>query len=295
MLAATVASALASGEFVEASIDRPVSGYGDTAVQLAGAARALTEGVSARANRLTASVDGAAQEARALGLDVQALGESVGRPRRCHAAASAGRAAASARVSAGVGEAPCRVDRTATPLAFGRGAAGQHIAALGRVGISFHPRASLDGVIHRGRTLQAAAPVCLGAGGARPCAAAVSRIVVVAPGPLGVTLREVPIAGRSGHVSVRVGGMAPLASAELRRAAGVGSQLLALNGVDCRILLEESGLENLRQILLQRPLELGAPDVPRAHYPRTDAFSLVLPGPHSHACVRRWPALMHRV
>ena len=255
-LASAVAGSLASGEFVELASDRPVTFFGDTAVVLAGAARALTAGVAQRADRLTDGVDGAAQEAAALGLDVQALGESLGRPRRCHAAACAGRGAASARVSTGVREAPCRADRATAPLALGRSAAAQRVAALGRVGISLDPH---HGAVYRGRPApQAAAPVCLGAGGARPRAPAVSVVSVVTPGPLGVTLREVPVAGRSGHITVRVGDIELGAAVAVKRNVGIGCQLLSLNGVDCRILPETAGLGSLMQMLGQRPVELGA-------------------------------------
>jgi hypothetical protein len=259
-LAATVAAALTAGEFIPTASERPVTFFGDTAIRLAGACRRLTVGAAGRAERLSDSVDSAAQQAHALGLEVAVLAEGVGRPQRCHAASCRARGTASARVSAGVCEAPRRVDRAAAaPELLGRGATAQRVAALARVGISLDPRPALDARLpaRRFHLAQAArggaVPVSLGVGGP-PRTDTRSSVTVVRAGPLGVTLREVPASGGGGQTSLHVGEVQP--GSAVGQAARAGAQLVAVNGTDCRVVMNAAARKTVEDMLRLRPVKL---------------------------------------
>lgn len=254
-LAETVASALSSGEFVSAPGNRPVTFFGDTSVQLAGACRKLAVGMEARADRLNTKLDVASQQVQALHLDVAALEEGVGRPKRCHAARCRARAAASTRVSAGVCEALCHIDRMAAELKLGRTATAQRVAALSTVGIPLDLARipTLDDSLARRPPVSRAAPVALGAGGPRAQNNTHSYVTVVDQGPLGVTIREVP-AGTGEHFSLVICDVQP--GSVIEKIAGPGSQLLAINRVDCRFLHGVEARAQAEEMLRNRPVEL---------------------------------------
>ena len=260
-LGETVASALSAREFVAVASDRPVTFFGDTSVQLAGACRKLAVGIEARAKRLNSRLNGASQQIQTLELDVRALGQSVGRPERCQAARSAARSAASTRVTAGVCEAPCHIDRASAELELGRAATTRRVAALSAVGIpldlAWLPTLD-DSLARQGRQAPLAraaraAPVAMGAGGPRALNNTRSAVTVVDPGPLGVTLREVR-AGSGEYISLVIYDVQQ--GSPVEKVAGPGSQLLSINHIDCRFLRSVEAVAKAEEMLRQRPVKL---------------------------------------
>lgn len=263
-LAETVASALASGEFVSTPGNRPVTFFGDTSVQLAGACRKLAVGMEARAERLNTKLDAASQQVQALHLDVAALEDGVGRPKRCHAARCRARAAASTRVSAGVCEAPGHIDRMSAELKLGRTATAQRVAALSTVGIPLDlariPTLD-DSLAVRRPPVARAAPVALGAGGPRAQNTTHFSVTIVDPGPLGVTIRDVS-AGPGEYFSLVICDVQP--GSVIEKIVGPGSQLLAINHVDCRFLLGVEARAQAEHMLRNRPVVLEFDDTRRS-------------------------------
>lgn len=255
----TVASALSSGESVCAPTDRPVTFFGDTSIQLVGACREVAACMEARAMRLNTRLDDASQRIQMLHLDASALGESVGRPERCHAARCRARGAASIRISAGMCEVQRHIVREPTSLGLGRSMTAQRVAALSRVGIPFDLRPalgdSLAGAHPQAPLVQGAhpAPVALGSGGPRALGNTRSAVTVVDPVPLGVTIRVVP-AATGEYVSLVLGDVQQ--GSVVEKVAGPGSQLLAINGVDCRLLFGMEARAKAEDMLRKRPVEL---------------------------------------